>query len=137
MVKRCLGIAALALAIVVGYRWWSSPQPSLPAPEAFTEVCAAPACPDDEAIYALLRDKLGGFRKVPRVGQPNDVCALPGSVDVYRPSYTPDFRFALVRIIRDGELTESYTLLLKRTDSGWTEVGQYGMKTMGYDCNFW
>ena len=136
MIKRVFILLAVALVVLAAYRWWISRQLSLPSEDAFTQVCAAPACPDDEAIYTLLREKLGWFRRVPQVERPPYGCAPTDSLDVYRPSYTPDYRFALVGIIRDGSPSESYTLLLNRTDSGWAEFGPYGILTQSYDCNF-
>jgi hypothetical protein len=136
-IKRGLIVLGVALVLLAACRWWISRQPTPPSEDAFTQVCAAPACSDDEAIYTLLRGKLGWFRQVPQVDRPLAACAPRGVIDVYRPAYTPDYRFALVWIIRDGGVTESYRLLFLRTEHGWAEVGPYGFRVQAYDCNFW
>jgi hypothetical protein len=134
-IKRGLILLVAALVVLASYRWWISRQPT-PPPAAFTQVCAVADCPDDEAIYALLGGKLGRFRRVPQVAFPDPRCAPSGATEVYRPAYTADYRFALVGIIDDGVLTESYTLLFRRTDSGWIEVGPYGIRGQTYDCHW-
>src|SRR5690349_17559805 len=85
----------LAVGVVLGGGiWWARSQ-SFPPDSAFTAVCPTSPCPDEDAIFALMRAEYGPFMPFNEA-----IAELPPEIGVYRPRFTADYQYAVVGFSR-------------------------------------
>jgi hypothetical protein len=137
MLRHWRSVLLISLIGLGLYLWLSVTYNRVLRPGAFTQSCAAATCPDEAALFALMQDKFGLFRRIPQTtATAPSSCAPKGRVDVYRPLFTSDYQYAVMGIARGGNPGEAYVLLFEHTPEGWKESRRFGLSTITTDC-YW
>jgi hypothetical protein len=137
MFRRWRIVLLISLIGIGLYLWLSAASSRVLRPGSFTESCLDETCPDDEALFALMQHKFGTFRRVPQTtATAPSGCVPKERVEVYRPLFTPDYRYAVMAIARGGNPGEGYVLLFEHTPQGWKESRRFGLSTITTDC-YW
>jgi hypothetical protein len=124
---------ALAVCLVLGGGlWWWVRSHSFPADSAFTAVCPTSPCPDEDAIFALVRAEYGPFMPFNEA-----IAEIPTGIGVYRPRFTADYKYAVVGFSRlSNGYCEQMLLDFERTRTGWQRASTNRLGIVSYGCGF-